>query len=244
MWLIDGRLLVGHNVEALTPARTLQSLYIEPLLELASACNEEINDRYDNWTGIFSVNTKCSLQLLIDIKTDGEETWDEVVQALEPLRQKRFLSYYSKPDTNSDSTYSASQFVSPWIIDDKSLTKLGVQRSVITVVGTGNAPEKHIAAARYRDYFYDASIDVMYKSGFDISPAVSPIASGNWRNLKKEETLPDVLEHLQKSGIATRLWNTVSIRALSSLDLKLICLAQLARLQEKRYLERASGTWR
>lgn len=54
IWLRDGQLLVGHDEADLVPGRSLQSLYLDPLL---------------------AEPPKGKLTLLIDIKTDGEATY-------------------------------------------------------------------------------------------------------------------------------------------------------------------------
>ncbi len=56
VWLVNGRLLVAHELAQAQPGRTLESLYLDPLRE-----RTQRNPR--------------SLILLIDVKTDAEETW-------------------------------------------------------------------------------------------------------------------------------------------------------------------------
>lgn len=56
VWLVDGRLLVAHELAQVRPDRTLESLYLDPLREWTRA-----NHR--------------PLILLVDVKTGAEDTW-------------------------------------------------------------------------------------------------------------------------------------------------------------------------
>lgn len=60
IFLVDGELLVAHEAESLDPARTLVSLYLDPLLERVRAHHGSVHAGH-----------REPLQLLIDIKTDG-----------------------------------------------------------------------------------------------------------------------------------------------------------------------------
>jgi hypothetical protein len=64
VWLVDGELLVAHDLVDVDPARTLESLYLDPLEDLVRGRGRSV---YPGWDG--------SLQLLIDIKSDGEPTY-------------------------------------------------------------------------------------------------------------------------------------------------------------------------
>ncbi len=63
IYLVDGELLVAHDPEDLDPARTLRSLYLDPLRERVIR----------NHGGVYPGFRQ--FQLLIDIKTDGESTY-------------------------------------------------------------------------------------------------------------------------------------------------------------------------
>ena len=71
VWLVDGELLVAHDLEDVRPGRTLESLYLEPLEELVHRNGRSV---YPGWDGTF--------QLLIDIKSEGEATYAAVEEAL------------------------------------------------------------------------------------------------------------------------------------------------------------------
>ncbi len=78
VWLVDGELLVAHDLADVDPARTLESLYLDPLRDLVRDNDGSV---YPGWDG--------SLQLLIDIKSDGEPTYAAVHEAL--AEHKRIL---------------------------------------------------------------------------------------------------------------------------------------------------------
>jgi hypothetical protein len=63
IYLVDGELLVAHDPEDLDPARTLRSLYLDPLRDRVLR----------NFGGVYPGFR--DFQLLIDIKTDGESTY-------------------------------------------------------------------------------------------------------------------------------------------------------------------------
>jgi hypothetical protein len=75
IFLVDGRLLVGHDRRELQPDRTLQSLYLEPLRRLVQQNQGRV---YPNGP---------PLTLLIDIKSDGAMTYEVLHQVLAGYRR-------------------------------------------------------------------------------------------------------------------------------------------------------------
>lgn len=71
LFLSDGKLLVGHEVEDLMPDMTFESLYIEPLVTLFARNGGHA------WR-----NSDERLQLLIELKSETHPTLDAVVQLL------------------------------------------------------------------------------------------------------------------------------------------------------------------
>lgn len=69
VWLVDGELYLGHDGPDLS--RTLRSFYLEPLDRLARLGNGRTFPR-----------RKTPIQLLIDIKSDGDAAWPVVQQQL------------------------------------------------------------------------------------------------------------------------------------------------------------------
>ncbi|WP_059010697.1 phosphatidylinositol-specific phospholipase C/glycerophosphodiester phosphodiesterase family protein [Streptomyces specialis] len=73
IWLVDGQLLVAHDAWQLDPARTLEALYLDPLLARIRANGGRVYRGHD-----------VSLQLLIDIKNTGDATYRELARRLRP----------------------------------------------------------------------------------------------------------------------------------------------------------------
>lgn len=141
VWWLNGDLLVGHDLAALQPNRTFQSLYVNPIVELLERNNPETDFYSENRRGIFDTDPTQTLILLIDLKTGGAETWPWVMKQLQPLRERGWLTFYE---------------------DGK------VHERQVTVVGTGNTPfELIIANSTYRDAFFDAPLDKLENSGFN-----------------------------------------------------------------------------
>lgn len=166
VWLLDDEdgddgahsnstLYVGHERAALQGNRTFQSLYVQPLVEILERANPTTSF-YNGTTattarGVFDTAPGQTLTLLVDVKTAGAATWRQVVEQLEPLRRRGWLSYYA------DGV---------------------VHTRPITVVGTGNTPFAEVVnggggdadtntdtntntnttTTTYRDYFFDAPL--------------------------------------------------------------------------------------
>lgn len=144
IWLVDDQLYVGHSTASLTSNRTLQNLYIHPLLDLLEKQNYPAQyqpnegfpsspPKQEEWNGIFEVDPTQTFVLLIDFKTSGPETWSYLFSQLAPLREKGYLTHF----------------------DGSTI----IERP-ITVVGTGYAPFDLLKAnSTYRDVFFDAPLD-------------------------------------------------------------------------------------
>ncbi|MCX4736462.1 phosphatidylinositol-specific phospholipase C/glycerophosphodiester phosphodiesterase family protein [Streptomyces sp. NBC_01363] len=81
IFLVDGELLVAHEATDLDPARTLASLYLDPLLARVRANHGTVHPGYHE-----------PVQLLIDIKTDGAAAYLELDRQLRHYR--RMLTSY------------------------------------------------------------------------------------------------------------------------------------------------------
>lgn len=82
IYLVGGQLLVAHDPEDLDPSRTLESLYLDPLAARVRAHHGRVYRR-----------DRGSLQLLIDIKTEGEATYLELDRRLR--RYKNLFTSYA-----------------------------------------------------------------------------------------------------------------------------------------------------
>ena len=140
IWLFAEELYVGHDIPSLTPNRTLSSLYINPLLEVLSRQNPKsqvIPDPDNSLNGVFDTEPSQTLILLIDFKTDGHALWPYMYKALDPLREKGYLTYVNGTD---------------------------IIHRPITVVGTGNTPFDSVVSDEtnpHHDVFFDAPLEKM-----------------------------------------------------------------------------------
>ncbi|MEM9658224.1 MAG: phosphatidylinositol-specific phospholipase C/glycerophosphodiester phosphodiesterase family protein [Planctomycetota bacterium] len=75
IFLVDGELLVGHDPPELRPDRTLQKLYLDPLLQLAR----------ENGGRVFPDGP--TVTLLIDLKSDGRTTYEALHKILHDYRE-------------------------------------------------------------------------------------------------------------------------------------------------------------
>lgn len=152
VWLYNGTLHVGHDQSALTNDRTLDSLYIQPLLSVLSAQNPDSTFLTEGPThnGVYDTTPDQTLYLFVDVKTDGPTTFPSVVAALQPLRDAGYLTTFDGTTVNP---------------------------GAVTVVGTGNTPLSHVQGVAPRDYFWDAPIPTLNTIYANITADVSPIAS-------------------------------------------------------------------
>ncbi|KAI5365214.1 Putative altered inheritance of mitochondria protein 6, PI-PLC-like catalytic [Septoria linicola] len=193
VWLINGTLHVGHEVSALTEFRTFDSLYIQPILDVLRKQNP--NSSYvtelPTKNGVYDTSSGQTLYLFVDIKTDGEEAWPAVVEALSPLRDAGYLTTFNGTGTTS---------------------------GPVTVVGTGNTPLDQVVKQSPRDIFYDAPLPTLNSTFSNITSDVSKIAStafsgqfGMVRNGTLNATSQALLQRqiavAHGKGIGVRYWD-------------------------------------
>lgn len=131
--------LVGHTRPTLAldpnePARTLRSLYIEPLIAILSAANPG-NETAAAPVGVYARSPATTLVLLLDFKERDAALWDAVVRReLAPLRERGWLTFWSEAERK--------RVVRP-----------------VTVVVTGAVGVEAVEAMRERDVFFDAPLE-------------------------------------------------------------------------------------
>ncbi len=190
IFLIDGKLLVAHDIEDVRPERTLQALYLDPLLGRARENNGQV---YPGGPGI---------TLLIDIKNTGKETVLALLDALEPYRE--MLTEFTRDATRPGSVtvivsgfypYPVLREISPRLAAvDGRLPQLGESPHEVPMVseswtklfqwrGSGPLPERddknlrriieraHAAGQRVR--FWDLpggpeTLPLLYELGVDL----------------------------------------------------------------------------
>jgi hypothetical protein len=140
-------LLVGHSQYTLSATRTLQTLYIDPLLKIL----DQVNTRDTSLPGgqrhgVFRTQPQQTLLLFIDVKDDATATWPVVVRQLQSLGDKAYLT---RVNANSSAYSNYTRANGP-----------------VTVIGTGNIlPTNKIlgqgcaALTQSNDTFLDASLD-------------------------------------------------------------------------------------
>lgn len=149
VWLSGDDLFVGHSQKSLTKDRTLESLYIDPIVSILKNQNtpSQVTNTHEtssssappgtaDLNGVFDASPQTPLILLIDMKTDGDSTFPAVLEHLEPFRSRGWLTYFNGS---------------------------AVVPGLITVVGTGNTPfDLLVANTTYRDIFYDAPLQELW----------------------------------------------------------------------------------
>jgi len=195
VWLINGTLMVGHEMAALTKARTFDSLYVQPLLSTINGMNPKDPFTANQTTpnGVFDTASGVPLQLLVDIKTDGVQALPFVLAALEPLRSAGYLTTFA----------NGTMTLRP-----------------VLVIGTGNSPLEPIKALEPRDFFFDAPLtELSVPSNTTWSPTLSPIASTDyatavgWSGIgnitdAQRANITKFVHDAQSRGINSRFWDT------------------------------------
>lgn len=175
VWLYKDELYVGHDPFQLTQERTFRTLAVDAVLKSVEQANEgnhaksnsssahffkdlQVDLGAPDWWGYFG-DVSTPIQLLIDIKTDGEKTWPKVVEQLEPLRERGYLTRYA---------------------DGK------IQPGAVLIIGTGNTPADQLVNEHERDVFIDGPLGNFSKpivgtdstqSGSQWNSTLAPIAS-------------------------------------------------------------------
>lgn len=131
------------------------------------------------------------------MKTSGHETFQAVIEALEPLRQKGYLTTVKGGET--------------------------INHGAVTVIGTGETPLNMVAPVKDRDYFFDAPLAGLEDPKYsNITSLVSPIASTDFEAVvgkitidtepilddDKIRPLRDQIATAKQRGIGARYWNT------------------------------------
>ena len=206
VWLTDNDLLVGHSKGSLTSARSLTSLYINPLIAILKHQNPPLTFQTStpspaSVNGVFETNPATSLVLLIDIKTNGTATFPVILEQLEPLRSQGYLTHFNGS---------------------------AIIPGPITVVGTGNTPfDLLISNTTYRDIFFDAPLDQLwgdngivptnnsvlytaensYYASVDFAKAIGKPWHGSLAPLQVDTILGQARAASAK-GLKARYWNT------------------------------------
>ncbi|KAL8699490.1 MAG: hypothetical protein Q9201_005979 [Fulgogasparrea decipioides] len=209
VWLEDGDLLVGHSENSLTPTRSLNSLYLDPLASILARQNAPStllphNKQAEipfasNTSGIFETNTNVSLTLLLDVKSNGAATLPLITQQLEPLRSKGWLTH----------TEGSTLVQGP-----------------ITIVGSGNTPFPLPHPKNSTVIFFDAPLNQIWgdsnpatakrtqytpQNSLYASAKFSDVVGELWHGVLKPEQVDVVRGQIQAAkdlGLKVRYWDT------------------------------------
>jgi hypothetical protein len=201
VWLVGDDLYVGHAEGELTEGRTLQNLYIDPLVLVLEHMNlHKSSDPSREINGVFYQNPAQTLVLLIDFKT--ADIWPYVVEQLGPLRERGYLTYWD----------GQARIMKP-----------------ITVVVSGSAPFDLLTQNdTYRDIFYDAPLESLeiaddhdedrtpsspykynpsnsYYASASLFEAVGPLP-GFFFTPPQMELLRDQISRARERGLISRYW--------------------------------------
>ena len=217
----DNELRVGHSRHTLLRGHSLRTLYLNPLEKMLDQHNQPM-PKETNTTihyslearstavdtgdivGVFANDPTQTLVLLIDFKKeDAEKSWSLLVDQLDPLREKGYLTHFNGQR---------------------------VINRPLTIVATGDAPFHHILQnTTYRDIFCDAPVDKLtlgselydqpdgfmfnsensyYASG-DLKKAIGSLTTGRV-SPKQRSMLRDQVREAHERGLKVRYWGTPS----------------------------------
>ncbi|ADD43195.1 phosphatidylinositol-specific phospholipase C/glycerophosphodiester phosphodiesterase family protein [Stackebrandtia nassauensis] len=176
VWLVDGELLVAHDAGDVDPERTLQSLYLDPLSQIVADNGGAV---YPDWDG--------SLQLLIDIKSDGEDTYRAIDKVL--TKYADIMTRFADGD---------------------------VESNAVTAVISGNRPRDVMEDQKVRYAGYDGRLsDLGTDTPADFMPLVSDNWGKNfsWNGdgempADQRDKLRDIVTQAHESGYQVRFWAT------------------------------------
>lgn len=169
IFLQNGELLVGHDLQELQKGRTLEKLYLKPLEELASDDQFQLD----------------SMILLIDIKDDGEATYQTLKKVIAPYQ--KFLSEVNKGRL--------------------------IQREV-TIILSGNRPTETVQSESQRFAFIDGRLnETDIQASPLLIPLISDNWNKyfEWRGSeaipgKEQQKLHDIVSNCHAQNKLIRFW--------------------------------------
>ncbi|KAF4964094.1 hypothetical protein FSARC_7924 [Fusarium sarcochroum] len=188
VWAVQGELHVGHDLGGLSTGRTLTSMYIRPLMDLLQSKNAGRDPSLPP-QGVYGRKPDQTLVLLVDLKSNPNTSWPLLLESLEPLRQKGWLSH---------------------VRDGKFVP------GPVTVVGTGDTEIRLVNEdTPLRDVFFDAPLDQLdedlynnlnsYYTSVSFKKSIGKVGS---KGLKPEQLakVRDQITQAHSRGLKTRYW--------------------------------------
>ncbi|KAH6632916.1 hypothetical protein C7974DRAFT_433126 [Boeremia exigua] len=188
VWLAeDSELLVSHSWKTTTQARTLNSLYLKPLLWIFDKRNISQASVEDREVGVFDADPNVSVVLLIDFKGDRHAIWPVLLTQLKPLQNKNWLTYYDGEK---------------------------IHCRPLTIVGTGNTPIE-LVQSTLPDRFVSfnalltsiSNTTYNYTNSYYASARLEDAIRKLWLNrlsIKQEETLREQVKRAEEKGLKSR----------------------------------------
>lgn len=173
--LVDGVFYVAHDAEEIRPGRTINSLYLDPLMQLVM---ENGGDVYADGSAIV---------LLVDMKTEGADTWPAL---------KKVLREYS------------------WLLS--RVEGSDFRAGAVTVIVSGNRDWKAMSAEENCQALYDGRIDDLeVNPGSPLIPLISASWSDEFQ-WEGEGEIPEtdlekmknLIRTVHAQGRKIRFWGT------------------------------------
>jgi hypothetical protein len=188
VWKVQDELMVGHAKSELSTERTLTSMYIRPLVELLQTQNQDRDPRLLP-RGVYDREPDQTVVLLVDLKSNPDKSWPLLLEKLEPLRRKGWLSRVS---------------------DGKFVSR------PITVVGTGETKFRMVNEDNpSRDVFFDAPLKKLEQGSYNNTNSYYASTSfkktiGKVRKkglkAKQLEKIRSQISQAHRRGLKVRYW--------------------------------------
>jgi hypothetical protein len=188
VWPLRGQLFVSHSRDRLATDRTLPALYIDPLVKILQDKAPQ-RENFKPGRGVYDTDPGQTLVLLVDIKANPTIAWPLLLEQLEPLRSRGWLSH------NINGTLVPGP---------------------ITVVASGMTRLQDVEENPSRDVFLDAPLarldDGNYNASNSYYASVSFRRSIGWiwfRDLRQSQLLK-IRDHIKKAhsrGLKVRYWS-------------------------------------
>lgn len=197
VWLRKDDLYVGHDRTSLRKSRTFRSLYVDPLVKILEAANQNTtfasSSSSSSVNGVFGLRPNQTLSLLVDVKTAGAATFRKVLEQVEPLRERGFLS-----------TFEDGQ----------------VKYGPVTLVGSGNTPfDVVVENGTYRYAFFDAPLQSLEDSPYNSTNSYYAsvalrrglgIVWFGWFRQSQLQTMQPQLDEAHARSLKARYWSLPS----------------------------------
>ncbi len=197
IYLVDGQLLVAHDLADTRPDRTLESLYLEPLRErvLANHGVGVYRQRAPFEARFPAEKASAEFQLLIDVKGDANSTYAALEKRLYDPRYSFLFSLYAFGH---------------------------VRKRAVTAVISGGRPKDVMLGQKFRLAFYDGRIKDENDLGIGSDRRVTPLVSDSWTGLftwtgagafpaAERAKLHELVTRAHAAGQRVRFWATPDI---------------------------------